>query len=58
MYLHLDNTAAQYVIKLLHPITLDGGDWEVALIELSVLTVFDNVMKNTCYVKLIDLDNT
>jgi len=54
MDLYSKNTAAQYRIKLPHPVSLDGGDWEVALTELSVLAIFDNVLKNTCYVKLID----
>jgi len=54
MDLYSKNTAAQYRIKLPHPVSLDGGDWEVALTELSVLAIFDNVLKNICYVKLID----
>jgi len=33
MSLYLNNTAAQHTIKLLRPITLDGGDWEVALTD-------------------------
>ena len=54
MNLYPKNTAAQYTIKLPRSIALDGGDWEVALTELSVPAIFDNVLKNTCYVKLID----
>jgi len=27
-----------------HPINLDGGDWEVTLTELSVPSIFDNVV--------------
>ena len=45
MDLYSKNTAAQYRIKLPHPVSLDGGDWEVALTELSVLAIFDNVLK-------------
>ena len=43
MNLYPRNTAVQYIIKLLHPIALDGGDWEVAFTELSlpaILTMF------------------
>jgi len=34
MQLYPNSTAAQYTIKLLRPIDLDGGNWEVALTEL------------------------
>jgi len=54
MNLYPKNTAAQYTIKLPRTIALDGSDWEVALTELSVPAIFDNVLKNTCYVKMID----
>jgi len=57
MDLYPRNTATQYTIKLPHPIALDGGDWEVALTKLSVPVIFDNVLKNTCYVKLLDDNN-
>jgi len=58
MNLFPDNTAAQYTIKLPRPITLDGGDWEVALTELSVPAIFDNIKDNTCFVQLIGPDDT
>jgi len=54
MNLYPKNTAVQYTIKLPRPVALDGGDWEVAFTELSVPAIFDNILKNTCYVKLID----
>jgi len=54
MQLYLNNTAAQCTIKLPHPINLDGGDWEVTLTELSVPSIFDNVVSGTCYIKLTD----
>jgi len=54
MDLYPKNTAAQYTIKLPSPVALDGGEWEVALTELSVPAIFDNVLKNLCYVKLLD----
>ena len=54
MDLYPKNTAAQYTIKLPCPVALEGGDWEVALTELSVPAIFDNVLKDTCLVKLID----
>jgi len=54
MQLYPNNTAAQYTIKLPRSINLDGGDWEVALTELSVPSIFDNVVSGTCYIKLTD----
>ena len=54
MQLYRNNTAAQHTIKLPRPINLDGGDWEVALTELSVPSIFDNVVSSTCYIKLTD----
>jgi len=50
--------AAQYTIKLPQPITFDGGDWEVALIKFLVPAIFDNVVRHTCYVKLIGPEHT
>jgi len=44
MQLYPNNTAAQYTIKLPRPINLDGGGWEVALTELSIPSIFDNVV--------------
>jgi len=58
MNLFPDNTAAQYTIKLPRPITLDGGDWEVALTELSVPAIFENIKHNTCHIQLIGPDAT
>jgi len=53
MQLYPNNKVAQYRIKLPRPINLDSGDWDVALTELSVLSIFDNVVSCTCYIKLI-----
>jgi len=58
MSLYPNNTAAQHTIKLPRPITLDGGDWEVALTELSVPAIFDNVIGESCYISLIGIDDT
>jgi len=52
MQLYPNNTATQYTIKLPRPINLHGGDWEVALTELSVPSIFDNVVSGMCYIKL------
>jgi len=54
MQLHPNNTAAQYTIKLPRPIDFDGGDWEVPHTELSVPSIFDNIVSGTCYIKLTD----
>jgi len=54
MQLYPSNTAVQYTIKLPRPINLDGRHWEVALTELSVPSIFDNVVSGTCYIKLTD----
>jgi len=54
MQLYQNNTAAQYKIKLPRPINLDGGDWEVALTELSIPSIFENIVSGTCYIKLTD----
>jgi len=54
MQFYPNNTAAQYTIKLPRPINLDGGDWEVALTELLVQSIFDNIVSCTCYIKLTD----
>jgi len=32
---------------------LDNGVWEVTLTELSVPSIFDNIVSGTCYIKLI-----
>jgi len=53
MKLYPNNTAAQYTTNLPRPISLDGGNWEVAVTKFSVLAIFDNVVRDTCYVKLI-----
>ena len=58
MSLYPNNTAAQHTIKLPRPITLDGGDWEVALTELSVPAIFDNVIGESCFVSLIGPEDT
>ena len=57
MMLFPSNTAAEYSIKLPRPITLEG-DWKVALTELSVPAIFDNILRETCYIKLINKDNS
>jgi len=58
MQLYRNDTAAQYTIKLLRPINLDGGDWEVALTELAMPSIFDNVVSCTCYIKLTDPEHS
>jgi len=58
MQLYPNNTAAQYTIKLPRPINLNGGDWEVALTELSVPSIFDNIVSGTCYIKLTDPEHS
>ena len=37
--------------KLPHPISLEG-DWEVALTEISVPAIFNNVLRDSCVVAL------
>jgi len=58
MKLYLNYTAAQYTIELPCPISLGGGDWEFALTELSVRAIFDSVVRDLCYVKLVSHEHT
>jgi len=46
------NTAAQFTTKLPHPISLQG-EWEVALTEISVPVMFNNVKKDSCLLVLM-----
>jgi len=55
--LYPNNTAAQHTIKLPRPISLDVGDWEVALTELSV-PIFDSVIGESCFISLIGPEDT
>jgi len=58
MQLYMNNTAGQYTIKLPRPINLDGGDWEVGHTELSVPSIFDNVVSGTCCIELTDPEHS
>jgi len=58
MQLYPNNMAAQYTIKLPRPINLDGADWEVAFTELSMPSIFDNVVSGMCYIKLTDPEHS
>jgi len=46
-----NNTVAQFTTKLPHPISLEG-DWEVALTEISVPAIFNNVLRDSCVIAL------
>ena len=46
------NTAAQFTTKLPRPISLEG-EWEVALTEISVTIMFNNVKKDSCFLVLM-----
>ena len=46
------NTAAQFTTKLPHPISLES-EWKVALTEISVPVMFNNVNEDSCLLVLI-----